>query len=465
MIDSVSRAPRSLKHGTKLRPPRPGRRQLPAVEMLEPRRLLSNANDSLQLVTFGGAGFRAITSDVSPGFPTYRTEQWLGGNDPHEWPVLYSASSKLTVSARWTETVSTPVTGEILAIATTSNGLTISPTPVRKEAGELILPPVVLPDGGSNPRAAHSTAPFGDAAQFFPHFVIHWQLSFDGGKSWNDAGQSDNPLYVSASTNPLPDANSREFYLTVVDSEIHASLGLTAGTRDQDATIVSKTWSLFAGMAVRQFSPAEPFSNGTEHGRALTYYGTPASASDPTGQQLKGAFGIDYTHNNTVPELLKDGDAQCTAWAELFLDMLLVNGIFEKGDLVTVNPQESRGFVVNNWSFVGAGTSGDKNYPYLDEPGKPYEVTKEPGLPGQNSPDPLSIFITHVITFINGTYYDPSYGKTYANFRQMTAEDVAGFFKLVDYDSHTIAVQKQAASGELLKLYDIPVTWKPREGS
>jgi hypothetical protein len=42
------------------------------VEQLEPRRLLSAL---LVAESFGGKGFRAITSDVQPGFPTYRTEQ------------------------------------------------------------------------------------------------------------------------------------------------------------------------------------------------------------------------------------------------------------------------------------------------------------------------------------------------------------------------------------------------------
>ena len=177
--------------------------------------------------------------------------------------------------------MSTPVTGEILARATTSNGLTISPTQVTKKAGILTLPPVDLPRA-----AAAATTPFGDKAEFYPHFVIQWQLSFDGGNSWEVAGQSDNPLYVSASTDLKPNLYSG-LYLTVVDSEINATMGLTAG--DQ-AAIVSKTWSLFTGQAVRQFSPTTPFSDGTEHGRPLKYYGTPASASDPTDQQLRG-FG------------------------------------------------------------------------------------------------------------------------------------------------------------------------------
>ncbi len=77
-------------------------------------------------------------------------------------------------------------------------------------------------------------------------------------------------------------------------------------------------------------------------------------------------------------------------------------------------------------------------------------MTKQPGLPGQNSPDPESVFTFHEITFINNTYYDPSYGLTYASLDQMTQEDVAGFFRVVSDVSHTLAIQKRAASGELL---------------
>jgi hypothetical protein len=508
MIDLVWRARRTPNDWIPQHTLRPIRRGLPAAELLEPRQLLSSAGafgpgitaqgktnlefgtlsngskstgivalstpnslradavvtpkpmpanrgasagdagDSLVSVTFWGMGFHAITSDVEADFPTYSTEQWLGGRDSHQWPVLYAASSTLTVSAEWTATQSTSVTGEILARATTSNGLTIPATPVRKEAGKLISPPVDLP------HAARATAPFADDAQFYPHFIIHWQLSFDGGKTWTDAGQSDNPLYVSASTDPLPDALTREFYLTVVDSEINENLGLTAG---KQSAIVSNTWKLFSGRAVRQFSLTAPFSDGTEHGRPLAYYGTLASTSDPTEQQLT----MDgYTNNSTVRELLADGDAQCTAWARLFLDMLLVSGIVQKDDFVIVKPQDSNGFLVNNWNFIGAGTSGNPNYPYLDVPGKHYDVTKQPGVSGQNSPDPLSLFGNHVIALINGIYYDPSYGRTYRDFAQMTAEDVAGFVKIKSHETQSIEIQKRSATDELLREWESS-TWKP----
>ena len=80
-----------------------------------------------------------------------------------------------------------------------------SPTRVTEEAGILFLLPVTFRERRFHPHAAAATTPFGDKAEFFPHFVIRWQLSFDGGNSWDVAGQSDNPLYVSASTEPLPD--------------------------------------------------------------------------------------------------------------------------------------------------------------------------------------------------------------------------------------------------------------------
>ncbi len=70
----------------------------------------------------------------------------------------------------------------------------------------------------------------------------------------------------------------------------------------------------------------------------------------------------------------------------------------------------------------------------------------------------------HVIAEINKTYYDPSYGKTYANFRQMTDEDVAGFMNIVDHDARIIEIQKLSAGGQRLKLYDFD-TWKPTGAS
>ena len=331
----------------------------------------------LNFVTFQGNDFHPITSDVDPGLPTYADHQWQGGDDPHQWPVLYAAGGTLTVSADWTISTA-PTSGSILAKGLATNDIEIQPTPVAQAGNELTL---WAAQAASNPKPTLPTV-----ATFYPDFAIAWQLSFDGGKTWVDAGQTDNPLYVSGAPNPQPDPWSKQFYLTVVDSEINQTHGMAATDK---STIVSATWDLFVGGAVRQFSPTEPFSDGTEYGRPLTYYGSPPSTGDPikdTTQQLNPSA---YTRSTTVGALLAEGDGQCAAWAGLFLDMLLVDGISETNDFVTIVPDHSSGFIVNNWNFLDAETSGFPGYPYVDKPALgSYEVVKGRGVDGENSLDP-----------------------------------------------------------------------------
>jgi hypothetical protein len=390
----------------------------------------------LNFVTFQGDTFHPITSDVD-SFNTYLYRQWQSGDYPHQWPVLYAAGSdavpsKLTVSADWTAYSTTSTTGSIEAKGMGTDNINIEPTPVTVAGSELSI------------TGAKAEVSFPGYAEFFPHFVIRWQLSFDAGKNWVDAGQSDNPLYVSGATNPQPDPLSSQFYLTVVDSEINQTRGSSASDK---STIVNDTWDLFVGGAVRQFSPAEPFSDGTEYGRPLSYYATPLTTGDSikdTTQQL----GPGYTKNTTVHQLLTDGDGQCAAWAELFLDMLLVNGISEPNDYVTFVPKLSSGFLVSNWSFIGAGTSGNPSYPYVDAPGPHYEVVKDRGVEGQNSLDPKSVFENHVVAKIDGKYYDPSYGTSYAS---SAAISIAGFYLSVRvHRINIIYIQKQTAGGDSL---------------
>ena len=70
----------------------------------------------------------------------------------------------------------------------------------------------------------------------------------------------------------------------------------------------------------------------------------------------------------------------------------------------------SKIFLIKNYSFNGSGTSGNTNYPY-----KLSEVTDLPGIRGQGNNNPKSYFADHAVVWYNGTYYDPSYGKTASN--------------------------------------------------
>jgi hypothetical protein len=405
-------------------------------------------SEPLDWVTFGGAGFFPITSDVDD-FHTYSSRQWLGGNNPHNWPVLYGAGSVLTVSAEWAAIASIPAWGSILAKATTSNGLMIMPTVVNEQGdGKLVLPPVAL-NGNPNPTAARATTPFGNKANFYQDFVVSWQLSFDGGRTWIDAGKSRNPLYVSASEKPLADPDSNEFFLTVVDSEINATAGLSTSTNRP--AIIAKTWDLFRFRAVRQVSPTEPFSLdrqsplGTEHGTKLTYYGNGSDDDNSIVNTIHQFTGTGFTNVVTVKNLLATGDGQSSTLAGLFLDMLLASGIQSPNDFIEVKAAHSDGFLVKNWAFSEVGSSGDRNYPYFDlatlyatdtlgnryilDPNE--EVVRVQGVPGQNSANPAAAFHHHYLAFLNGIYYDPSDGNTYKSLDDMASQDIAGYFKQV----------------------------------
>jgi hypothetical protein len=350
--------------------------------------------------TFGGQGFHPITAD--DGSITYNAEQWLGGGNPHQWPVLYGSGSKLTVSAAWDQYSIMPVNGTILARATTSNGLTISQTPVTVQSGDLMLPPVYF-SGEPNPKAAQATAPFGQEDQYFADFTIQWQLSFNGGTTWINAGQSDNPLYVSASANPQPDPLSKDFYLTVVNSEVTSTQGLTSG---DTSAIVAGTWDLFTGRNFTNYA-----------GQPLYYYKSLA------------------TQNVTVASLLQYHDGQCGAWDKLFLDMLMINGVRPAGDYVTVVPGErppftsDQGLLVKNWVFTGPGSSSNPLYPYIWTPTHgDVQHAKIGNIGGQNNPNPKAYFDNHQIAYINGTFYDPSYGVTYTSLLDMEKKAISGFY-------------------------------------
>ena len=55
-------------------------------------------------------------------------------------------------------------------------------------------------------------------------------------------------------------------------------------------------------------------------------------------------------------------------------------------------------------------------------------VANDPGIAAQNNPNPHSIFADHAFAVVNGTYYDPSYGKTFSTLKQFDDEAIDGYF-------------------------------------
>ena len=57
------------------------------------------------------------------------------------------------------------------------------------------------------------------------------------------------------------------------------------------------------------------------------------------------------------------------------------------------------------------------------------QVTDLPGVPGQGTTNPQSIFDNHVLVLFKGVYYDPSYGKSYNSLADFEDRAVVGFVK------------------------------------
>lgn len=125
------------------------------------------------------------------------------------------------------------------------------------------------------------------------------------------------------------------------------------------------------------------------------------------GTQLKYWDGGSASATNTAG-LLRDGNGQCGAWAEFFIDMLKVQGISStKIEVLDATDPRRRSFLVKNWTFIGSGVSpGTARYVYV----LGIDVTDASGVAGQGNPDPPGGFYNHFIVRYSGQYYDPSYG-------------------------------------------------------
>ena len=108
------------------------------------------------------------------------------------------------------------------------------------------------------------------------------------------------------------------------------------------------------------------------------------------------------------------------------------------------NYSAEAGFFVKKWSFTDTpSASGEYAWEnaykevaqggYLDANKTGYDwisadVTDLTGLPGQGSENPASIFVNHALAVINGEYYDPSYGRTYADLQTMDQQVMDGYY-------------------------------------
>jgi hypothetical protein len=154
---------------------------------------------------------------------------------------------------------------------------------------------------------------------------------------------------------------------------------------------------------------------------------------------------------------------------------LAANGI--RSDFVTVTAKDtsrvpilSLVFLVKNWTFEGVGTLSDPIYKWkftsastsdymVPAPaGGVYgELTSIGGVPGQNSPTPSEkVFSNQALIRYpsgTGTYYDPSYGKTYVDQAGFQTNATDGFCAGT-LDPLILACQHTPFSSPVLILFD-----------
>jgi hypothetical protein len=252
-----------------------------------------------------------------------------------------------------------------------------------------------------------STAFPSGATAFYNPFEIAWEVSRDGGSSWQSAGVSKTPLYLCLS-NSGPLAVAR--YHTVV----HLACSNVGAT--DAATAVAKTWELFSSLDLK-----------TWDGIPLYYY--------------KPGTTFDLSENPiTVGGLLQVHSGECVAWAHMLQDAWTVNGVSSAYTIAT--SQSTAYFWVKNWSNLGSQfyfqslahdmipypDGNTERYGYYDA-GSGTEFKNEPEIPGQNTGSDApseKVFANHQFIKYGGTYYDPSYGVTYAGSSALEAS-ISGY--------------------------------------
>lgn len=367
----------------------------------------------LKEVSFWGSTVPGwLTDDGTPNatggidYVTYEAPHWQDCNDDgdandtgdRKYPIAYVRNTLPTIEGKIAVKPAglTSVSGFSAKIKATGPGnIAIPETAAGLGADELQLP--VTPSSGN----------FEDQVDFLNPMTLTWEVEVNGRGHWCEAGDTDHRTYVTLAI-PIT-SYSQE---TIFDIACRPAAGLT-----DPAAITEAIWGEFGDREVRKVDP----QTGTPTGPAMTYYDD---------------YYVEFTETD---KLLAYGDGQCLAWVYLFLDSRKIHRLMEPDNRHRVVPSYAeQGFLVREWDFEGSGNRNNPLMPWLNIPGDPLRnpasynwqhavVTDAAGLPGQSQSNPASLFERHYLAFVNGQYYDPSYGENYATLDEFDAK-LAGFW-------------------------------------
>jgi hypothetical protein len=230
-------------------------------------------------------------------------------------PICYTRNTKAKVEALWIVNSGTIMPPNVKIRGDGDCTIPITDATVSGNA-------ITLPE-------TESTKSFPNEVKRIEKMTINWEISFDGGDTWIDAGKSENECFITLVD---PDPKCLLFRTVLYHACRNGGTNMTS--------CLANTWSSFSGADVKKWNRED----NDDYNVPLHYYKTP-----------------DGNDARNTTELLAGDDGTCGAWAFFFRECLRVNGIQCK--ITEVKPKNNayNMFAVKNiyfWpqSFLPFGT-------------------------------------------------------------------------------------------------------------
>jgi hypothetical protein len=243
---------------------------------------------------------------------------------------------------------------------------------------------------------------FDPKVKFFDPLVLVWEISLDGGKTFTEAGTSQNPIYFCLK-GPV-DGIPRPFRTV-------AHLACSNDGAEASDPAVEKTWELFLGKNVKGWDET------TKGFTRTLYYYKPGTTFDENS--AGGAAALLQSSNDS---------GQCTTWACLLRDACKLND----ANVMIIRATPKDEFFMNPIGFLVKAWSHKSNAPWEFRFNAPIsdmipdanngvygDFSNLPSVAGQNSAPPSQkafgshFFVRHTKANSESEYLDPSYGAKY----------------------------------------------------
>lgn len=352
----------------------------------------------------------------------YTAPQWLDNNSDGDsfdesygdknYPVAYVKKTKPKIGAVF-NIKNMPKHLTVMVRATGSDGIKIPETAAIRNGDEVTL------------TLTESSTTWPDTIKYYDEkdankaFTINWEIKI-GDSSWSNIASTRHRVYLTLGASKTVWGMESLFYLGCKNAE-----GLADATQAR--------FSIYSEFTDQEVTRMD--------NKTMTYYkdGNEGATNMLSLLETKGSND--------------NGNGNCYAWAELFQNILLTQGIDAEKAIVT--PKQianehgnyDKYLVVNNVSyttdFITNGTPGHSYRADNDPVNLGDEVVALDGIPGQgNVKKPRKLFTNHCLIKSGNLYFDPSYGTgSYVGIRWYEDDAFGGYAK-DGFTSNTIHVRK-----------------------